>query len=190
MSLATGGLAMGATSTRSRSASSARRSASSMRTMPTCSPLGPTSRTSGTRIRSLMRGSTLMGPPGRRWTLRPLARGSKKAPHETHAELHGKAGRRREGNALHRGANATAADRTRQLDIERVGEKLHLRVRHRSATPVVARAYQGRRTGASFTSQVVGGAAAPQEPALAASERGCRHLSIPRGLRGVSKPTG
>src|SRR5690606_20003159 len=30
------------------------------RTMPTCSPLGPTSRTSGTRIRSLMRGSALM----------------------------------------------------------------------------------------------------------------------------------
>src|SRR3954464_2513337 len=34
-----------------------------MATMPTCSPFGPTSRTSGTRIRSLMRGSTLMGPP-------------------------------------------------------------------------------------------------------------------------------
>src|SRR3954447_13447158 len=34
-----------------------------MATMPTCSPLGPTSRTSGTRIRSLMRGSTLMRPP-------------------------------------------------------------------------------------------------------------------------------
>jgi len=31
--------------------------------MPTCSPLGPTSRTSGTRIRSLMRGSALMGSP-------------------------------------------------------------------------------------------------------------------------------
>ena len=37
------------------SASAARRSASSTRTMPTCSPLGPTSRTSGTRMRSLMR---------------------------------------------------------------------------------------------------------------------------------------
>src|SRR5438067_8438232 len=36
-----------------------------MATMPTCSPLGPTSRTSGTRIRSLMRGSTLMRPPRR-----------------------------------------------------------------------------------------------------------------------------
>jgi hypothetical protein len=40
-----------------------------MRTMPTCSPFGPTSRTSGTRMRSLMRGSVLlrgsgvMGPP-------------------------------------------------------------------------------------------------------------------------------
>ena len=31
--------------------------------MPTVSPLGPTSRTSGTRIRSLMRSSVLMGPP-------------------------------------------------------------------------------------------------------------------------------
>ncbi|MFI9842690.1 type II toxin-antitoxin system Phd/YefM family antitoxin [Nonomuraea sp. NPDC051941] len=31
--------------------------------MPTCSPFGPTRRTSGTRIRSLMRGSVLMGPP-------------------------------------------------------------------------------------------------------------------------------
>src|SRR5262245_37839457 len=63
MSLATGGRAVGATSTRSRSASAASRNASSMRTMPTCSPLGPTSRTSGTRIRSLMRGSVLMWPP-------------------------------------------------------------------------------------------------------------------------------
>jgi hypothetical protein len=34
-----------------------------MRTMPTCSPFGPTRRTSGTRIRSLIRGSTLMAPP-------------------------------------------------------------------------------------------------------------------------------
>jgi len=34
-----------------------------MRTIPTCSPLGPTNRTSGTRIRSLMRGSTLMSTP-------------------------------------------------------------------------------------------------------------------------------
>jgi hypothetical protein len=32
-------------------------------TIPTCSPLGPTSRTSRTRIRSLMRGSTLILPP-------------------------------------------------------------------------------------------------------------------------------
>src|SRR5882757_801552 len=63
MSLHTGGRAIGATSTRSRSASRARRNASSIRTMPTCSPSGPTKRTSGTRIRSLMRGSTLMGPP-------------------------------------------------------------------------------------------------------------------------------
>ncbi len=35
-----------------------------MRTIPTVSPFGPTSRTSGTRIRSLMRCSLLMGPPG------------------------------------------------------------------------------------------------------------------------------
>jgi len=57
--LQTGGRAWGATSTRSRSASAASRSASSTRTIPTCSPLGPTSRTSGTRIRSLMRGSLM-----------------------------------------------------------------------------------------------------------------------------------
>src|SRR6478735_1443933 len=64
MSLATGGRAMGATSTRSSSDSRARRRASSMRTIPTCSPAGPTSRTSGTRMRSLIRGSVLLiGPP-------------------------------------------------------------------------------------------------------------------------------
>src|SRR3954471_7908334 len=65
MSLATGGRAIGATSTRSRSASWANRSASPMATMPTCSPLGPTRRTSGTRMRSLIRGSVLMAPPWR-----------------------------------------------------------------------------------------------------------------------------
>src|SRR5450759_5361006 len=59
MSLATGGFAIGATSTRSRSDSAASRNASSTRTMPTCSPLGPTNRTSGTRIRSLIRGSLM-----------------------------------------------------------------------------------------------------------------------------------
>ena len=60
-SFATGGLAFGATSTRSSPASSARRSASSTRTTPTCSPPGPTRRTSGTRIRSLMRVSLMSG---------------------------------------------------------------------------------------------------------------------------------
>ena len=60
MRTAAGGLAIGATSTRSRSASAASRSASSTRTMPTCSPLGPTNRTSGTRMRSLMRGSLMV----------------------------------------------------------------------------------------------------------------------------------
>ena len=54
---------MGATSTRSRSASCARRSASAVGTMPTVSPLGPTRRTSETRIRSLIRSSVLMCPP-------------------------------------------------------------------------------------------------------------------------------
>lgn len=63
MSLTTGGRAIGATSTRSSSASAASRKASSMRTIPTCSPAGPTSRTSGTRIRSLIRGSVLISPP-------------------------------------------------------------------------------------------------------------------------------
>ena len=69
---------MGATSTRSSSESWARRSASPIDTMPTCSPSGPTRRTSGTRMRSLMRGSVMASPlrsamrsqarPGRRRT--------------------------------------------------------------------------------------------------------------------------
>ena len=53
---------MGATSTRSSSESWARRSASPIDTTPTCSPSGPTRRTSGTRIRSLMRGSVMASP--------------------------------------------------------------------------------------------------------------------------------
>src|SRR5919112_4205858 len=63
MSLATGGRAIGATSTRSSSESCASCSAVSILTMPTCSPAGPTSRTSGTRMRSLIRGSVLICPP-------------------------------------------------------------------------------------------------------------------------------
>lgn len=63
MIFATGGFAFGATSTRSRSASSASLSASPVRTIPTCSPFGPTRRTSGTRMRSLVRASALMWPP-------------------------------------------------------------------------------------------------------------------------------
>jgi len=58
--LHTGGRAVGATSTRSRSDSWASRSASLIATIPICSPTGPTSRTSGTRMRSLIRGSVLM----------------------------------------------------------------------------------------------------------------------------------
>ena len=83
MSLQTGGRAIGAISTRSRSASCARRSASAVGTMPTVSPLGPTRRTSGTRIRSLMRSSVLMCPPdgnrGRRSSPAGWARKSTKA---------------------------------------------------------------------------------------------------------------
>ena len=63
MSLTTGGRACGATSTRSSPCSRANCMACSTRTIPTCSPFGPTRRTSGTRIRSLMRGSVLMLPP-------------------------------------------------------------------------------------------------------------------------------
>src|SRR3954470_6524237 len=63
MILQTGGRAIGATSTRSRSCSCAMRRASPIGTMPICSPSAPTRRTSGMRIRSLIRGSTLMGPP-------------------------------------------------------------------------------------------------------------------------------
>src|SRR5690554_2695914 len=59
MIFATGGLELGATSTKSRSAAWARRRASSMRTTPTCSPCGPTRRTSGTRIRSFVLGSLM-----------------------------------------------------------------------------------------------------------------------------------
>src|SRR5687767_15347089 len=53
----TGGFSCGATSTRSRSNSWARRSASCVDTIPICAPSGPTRRTSGERIRSLMRAS-------------------------------------------------------------------------------------------------------------------------------------
>jgi hypothetical protein len=63
MIFATGGLASGATSTRSKSFSCAKRIASSIRITPICSPFGPTKRTSGTRIRSLIRGSTLIPTP-------------------------------------------------------------------------------------------------------------------------------
>src|SRR6266508_61866 len=54
----TGGLAVGATSTRSRSSSWARLRASWIETIPICDPSGPTSRTSGARIRSFTRAST------------------------------------------------------------------------------------------------------------------------------------
>src|SRR5439155_1100770 len=63
MSLHTGGRAMGATSTRSRSTSAANWSARSRGTMPTCSPSGPTTRTSRARIPSLPRGPTVVAPP-------------------------------------------------------------------------------------------------------------------------------
>ena len=63
MSLATGGFALGATSTRSRFASLARFSATEVAMTPTCSPLGPIRRTWETRISSLMRGSSLMMTP-------------------------------------------------------------------------------------------------------------------------------
>jgi len=55
MSLHTGGRAIGATSTRSRSTSAASWRARSRGTMPTCSPSGPTSRTSRARICSFTR---------------------------------------------------------------------------------------------------------------------------------------
>src|ERR1700712_1823034 len=63
MSLQTGGFPSGGVSTRARAASWANFRARSVGTMPTVSPLGPTSRTSGTRILSLMRSSVLMCPP-------------------------------------------------------------------------------------------------------------------------------
>ena len=57
----TGGLALSATSTRSRSSSRAMASASGSGLMPICSPSDPTSRTSRARMRSLIRGSLLLG---------------------------------------------------------------------------------------------------------------------------------
>ena len=56
----TGGTAIGATSTRSRSWALARWSASDVFTTPNCSPSGPTSRTSGTWICSLILDSLAM----------------------------------------------------------------------------------------------------------------------------------
>ncbi len=60
-----------------------------MRTMPTCSPFGPTRRTSGTRMRSLMRGSLIAAPY--RCFLNDLPVGAlpqkrEKAPARTRAE--------------------------------------------------------------------------------------------------------
>src|SRR5438270_705385 len=47
-----------------------------MRTMPTCSPFGPTNLTSGTRMRSLMRVSTVMWPPQSSYPRRNRAGGT------------------------------------------------------------------------------------------------------------------
>jgi hypothetical protein len=56
----TGGRAIGATSTMSRSCWLAIRSAAWVSITPSCSPSAPTTRTWGVRIRSLILGSTLM----------------------------------------------------------------------------------------------------------------------------------
>ena len=53
----TGGIACGAISTRSSSASSAALLAAAMLKMPTCSPLAPMTRTSAALISPLIRGS-------------------------------------------------------------------------------------------------------------------------------------
>src|SRR5215475_2305155 len=55
----TGGFALSATSTRSRSMDRAIERASGSGRMPICPPSGPTSRTSRARMRSLIRGSLL-----------------------------------------------------------------------------------------------------------------------------------
>jgi hypothetical protein len=57
----TGGLASGATSTRSRSSSRANTNASAVARMPTWLPSGPMRRTSRARMRSLYRGSLFCG---------------------------------------------------------------------------------------------------------------------------------
>jgi hypothetical protein len=69
-----------------------------MRTIPTCSPFGPTSRTSGTRMRSLMRGSTLMAPPCYRELYEPSLRATYP---EDHDGLQRSARRPRQATANH-----------------------------------------------------------------------------------------
>src|SRR6478609_4285048 len=110
MILQTGGLASGATSTRSRSASAATRRASSMRTIPTCSPPGPIRRTSGTRMRSLTRVSVLMGPP---------MLSSRNPTHQRKSPAHSRA-HSRPGQA------SDACDRTTEPYRPAVGVGLHL----------------------------------------------------------------
>ena len=62
MSFATGGLALAATSTKSKPASRARFNATLVAMTPACSPLGPIRRTFGTRMSSLILGSLMMTP--------------------------------------------------------------------------------------------------------------------------------
>src|SRR3954470_5315656 len=122
MSLQTGGRAVGATSTRSRSASWASRRASPTGARRTCAPFGPTSRTSGTRIRSLMRGSTLMGPPrladtARALTMRKVPDDLRPGPRQTTPD--------RPGSRLD-GADRWSGDGPGGLAAARVGVGLRL----------------------------------------------------------------
>src|SRR5512140_3657499 len=66
MILQTGGLAIGLTSTRSMPSSCARASACSTGRIPSCSPSGPTTRTSRALMRRLVRASRLFDPRGSR----------------------------------------------------------------------------------------------------------------------------
>ena len=124
--------------------------------MPTCSPLGPTSRTSGTRIRSLMRGSALMGPPRLHHATvwRTAAHESDRCDHRTWTHKTPRTGHRRGSSqtgstaACHRGAQPDRWDRCRDPRPEagQVGDRsLHLRAGHTGRLqPVVHQAYQGR----------------------------------------------
>src|ERR1700694_1459319 len=129
----TGGLAVGATSTRSSNCSWARRNASSTGTMPACEPSASTSRTSRTLILSLIRVvlSIFSSPPRER---RAQGLGGCQSKLQT-APVHEIANPRRELRRRHRAEVLAGAPAHRhraglllaRADHQHVGDLLHLR---------------------------------------------------------------